>query len=159
MFKNKDQVLNYLPHRNPFLFVDAIESVKRANGSQKEITLETIVGTEVTGHYYTNPDHPIFAGHFPEKPILPGVVQVEMMAQVACFAISNLRDRTVECTPDVALLGINNAKFRKPILPGMNLIIKSVCTKSRSTVMTFDCQIFCDNNLMSQSTVLAAINL
>ena len=67
--------------------MDAIEKVKLEEGlrSERSKDVKDVIGGKVLGHYYTNPEHPIFAGHFPGNPILPGVIQIEMMAQVSSF--------------------------------------------------------------------------
>ena len=160
MLLDHEKVLTFLPHRDPFLFVDTIESVRLDGWTFGEGIVETkeSIGTEVVGHYYCREDHPIFEGHFPGKPILPGVVQVEMMAQGSSFSILTVHPEPFGSHAlDIALMSVSNAKFRKPVLPGMNLVMKSRLTKYRGTMMACDCMLFNEGTLMSEVSVLASI--
>lgn len=160
MIYQKEDVLNFLPHRDPFLFVDSISDVQlsdEANGKDG-LTTKDMVGATVKGHFFTRADHPIFAGHFPGKPILPGVVQVEMMAQVSSFCLSKIHKDSNNLEMDVALLGVSDAKFRKPVLPDYELEIRTTCTKVRGGFMNHDCEIFHNGELMSQASVFATIS-
>jgi 3-hydroxyacyl-[acyl-carrier-protein] dehydratase len=90
MLMNKEQVMNFIPHREPFLFIDSVESVTYPGIDLKKgdlLEAKDTLNAEIVAHYRTKEDHPIFAGHFPGNPILPGVVQIEMMAQAAAFAL------------------------------------------------------------------------
>jgi 3-hydroxyacyl-[acyl-carrier-protein] dehydratase len=157
---NKEQVLKFLPHRDPFLFVDSIECILLARDFKPadQASLKELVGAEVLANYRTEEDHPIFAGHFPGNPILPGVVQVEMMAQASCFALVKLHPDPFSMKLEVALLAVSNAKFRKPIKPNMDLKIKSTCTKARGSFVNYDCQIFHGEELMSEASVFATVS-
>jgi 3-hydroxyacyl-[acyl-carrier-protein] dehydratase len=105
----------YLPHRYPFLFVDRIielEKYKRAVGL-KNVTV----------------NEPFFVGHFPERPVMPAVLILEAMAQVAgvlaFYSLGGRRDHLPLFT------GINNAKFRAPVVPGDQLRMELEVTRRR----------------------------
>jgi 3-hydroxyacyl-[acyl-carrier-protein] dehydratase len=164
MLMNKEQVMLFLPHRDPFLFVDSVEEINTPeirpvskDEAPLKITDKDLIGSSVVCNFFTREDLDIFRGHFPGKPILPGVVQVEMMAQSASFMIVNYIKDPQNINLDVALMGVSKAKFRKPIVPNMNLRIESVCTRCRGPVMEYDCKIFNDGILMSEASVLASI--
>ncbi len=163
MLYNKEQVMAFLPHRDPFLFVDSIDSIE---GVDKElipgevvISLKEIEGIKVVGNFHVKKDLAIFDGHFPGNPVLPGVIQIEMMAQVACFSVTKLYADPFSITLNVALMGVSSSKFRKPVLPGMDVEIHAVCTKSRGMIMSYDCQLYNNGNLMSEVSVLASVKL
>lgn len=156
-----EDVMRIMPHRDPFLFIDSIEKVyfedqeKEAMGSVFE--LRELTGAIVEAKYRTREDHPIFAGHFPGNPILPGVVQIEMIAQAAIFAMHKAKDKSIDKKLDVALLGVSSSKFRKPILPGQELKIVSRCMKYRGVMMQQDGEIFVNDQLVAQASILASL--
>ncbi|MEC7275563.1 MAG: 3-hydroxyacyl-ACP dehydratase FabZ family protein [Bdellovibrionota bacterium] len=154
-----EEVKEFLPHRDPFLFVDSISNISLgADAAEKEkLEVKDVIGSSVIGHYFTRPDHPIFEGHFPDMPILPGVVQVEMMAQMASFALMKVYPRWRELTMDVMLLAVNNAKFRKPVFPDMELEVHCTCEKVRGPFMTNTCQILHKGEVMSEASVMASV--
>lgn len=160
MLLDLDRVKAFLPHRDPFLFVDSVVESQAAPDAPAEIlTLKDLLNCRVHAKYETKADHPIFEGHFPGHPILPGVVQVEMMAQASSFIITLMKEFTEKTKLDTALVSVSNAKFRRPIYPDMKLDIKTTCTKVRGPMVADFCEIFHEGELMSQAEIMATINL
>lgn len=160
MMFDLNQVKEFLPHRDPFLFVDSVETLK-VNGvvvtKNDYFDVKDLVGGEVLAHYYTKKDHPIFAGHFPGNPILPGVVQIEMMAQAGSFVMTRILNEGGPLKMEVVLASVTNAKFRNPVYPDMHLVLKSVCKKIRGPMISQECSLFHEDKLMSEATVMASL--
>ena len=161
---NQD-VLDFLPHRAPFLFVDTIEQIqfpkglaeKRAHG---DLSSRDLVGTEVHAQFEIKDDLEILKGHFPGNPILPGVIQVEMMAQVSAFVSVGLTEgRLGDLQVETLLLAIENAKFRKPIDIGMVLDIRSKMVKNRGTVASYEGVIHHGGEKLSEANFLAKLEV
>lgn len=162
MLLSTEQVRQILPHRDPFLFIDSVESVRvpgREYVKGQVFDIKDITDAEVVAHYRTKKDHAIFAGHFPDYPILPGVVQVEMMAQATSFIVLLLNADPFSLKMDVALLGINEARFRKPVLPEMDLKLVTRTLKIRGPMLTSECKLYHNDQLMSEATVLASLKM
>lgn len=163
MLMNTDQVMAFLPHRDPFLFIKSVERVElpeSCQGKPGPFKPAELVGGKAVCRFDVEPTLKVLEGHFPGYPILPGVVQVEMMAQAASFLTicsSGLDPKGAKL--DVALLGVEKAKFRKPIFPGMSLEIHAVLNRIRGPIQTYDCQIFCNGELMSESSVMASLKI
>src|SRR6266403_1193713 len=109
-----DQVMQILPHRFPFLMVDRI------------ISFET--ETKCVGVKTVTINEPFFQGHFPSHPVMPGVLQVEAMAQVASILLFKLAKTTSRIG---YFMSADEVKFRKPVLPGDTIFIHAELTKSR----------------------------
>ena len=102
-----DDIMNILPHRPPFLFVDKILEISE---------------NSITGLKYVSPDEPYFKGHFPGRPVMPGVLQIEAMAQVGgVLVLSTFPDPEKYLT---FFARIENAKFKRTVVPGDVLIFK-----------------------------------
>ena len=160
MLFNNDEVKSFLPHRDPFLFVDSVEEVTLPPGineNEDGLALKDCVGATVTASFYTKKDLDIFSGHFPENPVLPGVIQVEMMAQASCFMSSKVYKDPGKFKLEVALMGASHCKFRKPVLPDMNLTIKAKLVKVRGPIISYEGQIYHGETLMSEASLLASV--
>ena len=117
-----------------------------------------LVNSKILAHYETRRDHPIFKGHFPDHPILPGVVQIEMMAQAGAFTlVPALMSDMDKSNIEVAFLSVTSAKFRAPIYPDMKLDIEAVCTRLRSPMISHQSKIFCAGELMSEASTLCSV--
>jgi len=102
---NIDEIMKMLPHRYPFLLVDKLEVEVPG---EKGIGLKNLTMNEL-----------FFQGHFPGNPIMPGVLQVEAMAQTAGCVVMSARDyENKKCS--VLFMAVDNVKFRKPVRPGIN---------------------------------------
>ncbi|MFA5146692.1 MAG: 3-hydroxyacyl-ACP dehydratase FabZ [Candidatus Omnitrophota bacterium] len=112
-----NMIQKILPHRYPFLLVDRVleVSAERAVGI-KNVTI----------------NEPFFQGHFPGHPIMPGVLILEAMAQVGGVAALNMKDNIGKLA---YFLTIDNAKFRKPVVPGDQLVIEVNIMKAKLSIM------------------------
>lgn len=118
------QILKLLPHRYPFLMVDRIVDIDGANSA---VGIKNVTANE-----------PHFAGHFPERPIMPGVLILEGMAQT-CGAVS-IRSFNTDGPVLVYLMTIDAARFRKPVVPGDVLEYHIRKLRARGYVWKFACE-------------------
>ncbi|MCC0043133.1 MAG: 3-hydroxyacyl-ACP dehydratase FabZ [Brucellaceae bacterium] len=119
------KLLKLLPHRYPFLLVDRIVNI---DGDESAVGIKNVTVNE-----------PHFTGHFPEVPVMPGVLIIEAMAQTAgAICVNAMKDVTQP--PMVYFMTIDGAKFRKPVVPGDQLEIHVRKLKQRGTVFRFGCE-------------------
>ncbi len=136
---NIQQIMAILPHRYPFLLVDRIEEVeegKKANG-YKNVTI----------------NEPFFQGHFPEHPIMPGVLIIEAMAQVGGAYVSVLDQIGDDKVTYFA--GIDNARFRKPVLPGDVLRMELELVSKRRGIYMFSGKAYVGDTLVAEADLKA----
>jgi len=137
------QIEKFLPHRAPFLLVDRILEIHPV-GDLKDYSSNGKVGLRVVGLKNVTYNEPHFAGHFPGFSIMPGVLIVESMAQVAAFSlypylVPNLDTGQVSRSFQVVLVGIDSARFRKPVVPGDTLRTETEVLKTRGPLWCFRC--------------------
>jgi len=134
-----NQILKLLPHRYPFLLVDRIEVVeegKRCNGF-KNVTI----------------NEPFFQGHFPGHPIMPGVLIIEAMAQVAGAFIRHSEGEDQDLV--TYFTGIDKARFRKPVLPGDILRLDIEMTNCRRGIYCFNGKGYVGETLVAEAALKA----
>jgi 3-hydroxyacyl-[acyl-carrier-protein] dehydratase len=102
-----DEILKYLPHRYPFLLIDRVESIDPAG---RIVALKNVSINE-----------PFFVGHFPHHPVMPGVLIIEAMAQAAAILTFKQQDHVPDDKSIYYFVGIDNARFKRPVLPGDQL--------------------------------------
>lgn len=159
MLMEKKQVMDFLPHRDPFLFIDTVTDIilpKEIKGQKGPFTPAQLVGGKVICTFKVDSTVKVLEGHFPGNPILPGVVQIEMMAQAASFLATYCKPNDT-AKIEVALLGVDSARFRKPVVPPMDLEIHATMTKVRGPIQMYDCSIYSKGELMSQTSVMASL--
>jgi 3-hydroxyacyl-[acyl-carrier-protein] dehydratase len=140
MDKNIQQVLEILPHRYPFLLVDRVLECKK----DEIVCLKNVTINE-----------PFFAGHFPGLPIMPGVLIVEALAQaggILAYSIaSHLRGNAMY------FMGMDKVRFRKPVRPGDQLILKMALIKQRGRVFKMQGEAFVDDQLVAEAEIMAIV--
>lgn len=155
-----EDVYKFLPHRPPFLFVDEIIDLDcpADPNFERKLDIKEVVGSKIKGRFKITDDLEILKGHFPGNPILPGVVQVEMMAQTACFLNYLLFEKDISLEDmnfDIRLVGVDKARFRKPILPGMELEVRVEVIKVRGGFSNYVGEIYCGEDLLCDASILA----
>jgi beta-hydroxyacyl-ACP dehydratase FabZ len=135
------EILKFLPHRYPFLLVDRI--------------LELEPDRRIVGLKNVTINEEFFQGHFPGAPVMPGVLIIESMAQVAGVLI--YRDLPDKEKKLIYFTGIENAKFRRPVLPGDQLHVEMQLLSRRNNFGKMQGRAMVDGKLVAEATVLFAI--
>lgn len=132
------EIMKHLPHRYPFLLIDRV------------ISCEPFKKIEAIKNVTFNEPH--FTGHFPEMPVMPGVLQIETMAQaaglLAVISLGGINQNTY-------LLGVDKAKFRKVVVPGDQLKITAEVVQQRGKIWRFTAQAHVGDTLVSEAEISA----
>jgi len=155
---NIDQVRRFLPHRQPFLMIDRVLEIHPmgnvddlAAGPDKE-------GVRVRAIKNLTYNEPVFQGHFPNFSIFPGVLIVEAMAQAASFSLYPYMEKDIDRLVrefQCILVGVDGARFRKPVIPGDRLQLDSVVTKCRGKIWGFHVEATVDGARVAEADILA----
>lgn len=133
-----NMIQRILPHRYPFLMIDRIvEATEKKVVGLKNVTI----------------NEPFFQGHFPGQPIMPGVLIIEAMAQVGGVAALNVKENLGKLA---YFLSINNAKFRKPVVPGDQLVIESELVKQKMGVIQVHAVARVDGEVVTEADLMFA---
>ena len=137
-----EQIMAQLPHRYPFLLVDRV--------------LECVSGKHVVALKNVTFNEPFFPGHFPHRPVMPGVLIIEALAQAAGI----LAFKTAKVVPDINtrfyFVAIDNARFRKPVEPGDQLLLKVALKRSFKGIWKFEGVAEVDGKEVASAEIMVA---
>ena len=146
---DSNRVMEILPHRYPFILIDRVLEVREGTEPEKSRTGRTAVATK-----NVTINEPFFMGHFPGEPIMPGVLMVEALAQVGgVLALVN------QSTSDklAFFMTIDNVKFRKPAVPGDQLVMNVTVITSRASILKTHGEITVDGKLICEGDFMFSI--
>lgn len=135
-----NEIMKILPHRPPFLLVDRVTELEH--------------GKRIVGIKNVSINEPFFPGHFPGHPVMPGVLIIEAMAQVACILAIVSSDESVR-SKVTYFAGIDNARFRRPVLPGDQLRFEIEATGCKRGIWIFSAKALVDGKLVTEAVLKA----
>lgn len=137
------QILKQLPHRYPILLVDRVLSLEPG------VRIKAIKNVTI--------NEPFFTGHFPHRPVMPGVLMLEALAQAAAL----LAFETMGVTPDESSVyyfaGIDGARFKRPVEPGDQLILEVVLDRNKAGIFRFDARALVGDEVAVEAQLMCAM--
>ena len=137
---NIKDILQHLPHRYPFLLIDRVTEFK--------------AGESLVGYKNVTYNEPFFQGHFPERPVMPGVLLLEAMAQATGLLAFKTVERGAKRESLYFLVGIDKARFKQPVEPGDQVILRATLLRSKRGIWVFDCTASVDGNLAASAVIM-----
>ncbi len=137
------QIMDYLPHRYPMLLIDRVLSVEP--------------GKDVVALKNVTINEPFFIGHFPHHPVMPGVLIVEAMAQAAAILAFKTFNLKSDKDSVYYFVGIDQARFKKPVLPGDRLILKAQILRNLRGIWKFSAQALVEDKLVAEAQLLCTV--
>ncbi len=134
------EISQYLPHRYPFLLVDRVVSF--------------VPGESIAGFKNLTANEQFFNGHFPGNPVMPGVLMVEALAQLAGILVLKSKNRTLADGAIFYLGGVDKVRFRRPVVPGDRLDMTARLLANRRGVAKFDAQAHVDGTLACSAEIV-----
>ena len=135
-----NEIKNLLPHRYPFLLVDRV--------------LEFNPGESLVAIKNVSVNEPYFQGHFPEKPVMPGVLIIEALAQATGLLAFSTGNKGAERETLYYLVGIDNARFKQPVIPGDQLRLEVTVTKQKRGIWVFDTRATVDGKVAATAVIM-----
>ena len=139
----KKDIINLLPHREPMLLIDEIYDIKKLHSATAVVNVKK--------------DSFFVQGHFPDQPVMPGVLIVESFGQAAAALTADGLDRATYEDKLVFLMGVEKARFRNPVIPDCKLILKIEAIRSHGRVWKYKGDAFVDDKKMADAIWSATI--
>ena len=136
------RIQQMIPHRYPFLMIDKV--------------VDIVPNASAVGIKNVSINEPYFAGHFPQRPVMPGVLIIEAMAQTAAVLVVQTLGRGAEGKL-VYFMSVDNARFRRPVLPGDTLHVRVSKQRNRGTVWKFAGEALVEGRLAAEATYTAML--
>ena len=140
---NKKQISDLLPHREPMLLIDRLYDIKKLS------TATAVVDVKKDSFFVQ--------GHFPDQPVMPGVLIVESFGQAAAALTAHGLDKSTYENKLVFLMGVDKARFRNPVIPDCELILKIEAIRSHGRVWKYKGEAFVDDKKMADAIWSATI--
>ncbi len=140
---NKQQIINLLPHREPMLLIDELNNIEKLSSA--------------TAIVHVRKDSFFVQGHFPDNPVMPGVLIVEAFGQAAAALTAHGLDKKTYANKLVFLMGIEKARFRSPVIPDCKLELKIQATRTHGRVWKYKGEAFVDEKKMADAQWSATI--
>ncbi|WP_415882444.1 3-hydroxyacyl-ACP dehydratase FabZ [Neptuniibacter sp. SY11_33] len=137
-----NEIREYLPHRYPFLLVDRV--------------LELEKGESIVAIKNVTVNEPFFNGHFPDHPVMPGVLIVEAMAQAAGILGFKTMDKKPQDGSIYYFVGSDKLRFKRPVVPGDQLKLEAKVISERRGIWKFDVRATVEGDMVSSATILCA---
>ena len=137
------EILKYLPHRYPFLLVDRVLSCES--------------GKEIVALKNVTINEPFFSGHFPHHPIMPGVLIIEALAQAAALLTLKTANLKVDSDSVYYFVGIDQARFKKPVYAGYQLILKVAIARQLTGVWKYSARAEVDGQLVTEAKLMCTM--
>lgn len=137
-----NEIREYLPHRYPFLLVDRV--------------LELEKGESIVAIKNVTVNEPFFNGHFPDHPVMPGVLIVEAMAQAAGILGFKIMDKKPQDGSIYYFVGSDKLRFKRPVVPGDQLKLEAKVISERRGIWKFDVRATVEGDMVSSATILCA---
>ena len=138
-----NEVLEHLPHRYPFVLIDRVESME--------------VGKKITAIKNVTVNEPFFPGHFPHYPVMPGVLVVEAMAQAAAILSFKTMGEKPTDNSVYYFVGIDSARFKKPIIPGDKLILNVSIVRILKGIWKYEGIATVDNEIVAEANLMCIL--
>jgi len=137
-----EEIRRFLPHRYPFLLIDRV--------------LECVPGETLTAIKNVSVNEPFFNGHFPETPIMPGVLIIEALAQAT--GLLGFKTMSEEPSDDLLymLVGVDNVRFKRQVVPGDQLMLKATVKRQSKVIWKFYVEASVDGNIVTTADLLCA---
>jgi 3-hydroxyacyl-[acyl-carrier-protein] dehydratase len=137
------EILEYLPHRYPFLLVDRV--------------LDVIPGERITALKNVTINEPFFPGHYPHHPVMPGVLVIEALAQTAAILSFKTMGNKSSENEVYYFVGIDNARFKRPVSPGDQLIFEVALTANKRGIWKFSAVARVDGQVAAEADLICAV--